>query len=104
MTLAARDAGSEALISVEDDGVGSDPDLVRSVLAGESEADSVGLGNVDARLRQVYGDEYGLVVETAPGAGTKVSFRVPKFAPGRPGRLTRRSPSDGLSPSRATGT
>jgi len=22
------------------------------------------------------------VVETAPGAGTKVTFRVPKFAPG----------------------
>ncbi len=43
---------------------------------------SVGLGNVDSRLRQVYGDAFGLVVETAPGAGTKVSFRVPKFAPG----------------------
>ncbi len=42
----------------------------------------MGLGNVDARLRQVFGDGYGLVVETAPGAGTKVSFRVPKFAPG----------------------
>jgi two-component system LytT family sensor kinase len=42
----------------------------------------VGLGNVDARLRQVYGDDFGLVVETAPGAGTKVSFRVPKYAPG----------------------
>jgi two-component system LytT family sensor kinase len=40
------------------------------------------LGNVDARLRQVYGDRYGLVVETAPAAGTKVTFRVPKFAPG----------------------
>jgi two-component system LytT family sensor kinase len=82
VTLMARDVGSEALISVEDDGVGSDPDLVRRVLAGESEADSVGLGNVDARLRQVFGDGYGLVIETAPGAGTKVSFRVPKFAPG----------------------
>ena len=82
VTLMARDVGSEALISVEDDGVGSDPDLVRRVLAGESEADSVGLGNVDARLRQVFGDGYGLVVETAPGAGTRVSFRVPKFAPG----------------------
>jgi two-component system, LytTR family, sensor kinase len=82
ITLMARDVGSEALISVEDDGVGSDPDLVRRVLAGESDADSVGLGNVDARLRQVFGDDYGLVVETAPGAGTKVSFRVPKFAPG----------------------
>jgi two-component system LytT family sensor kinase len=82
VTLMARDAGSEALITVEDDGVGTDPDLVRRVLAGESEPDSVGLGNVDARLRQVFGDDYGLVVETAPGAGTKVSFRVPKFAPG----------------------
>jgi two-component system LytT family sensor kinase len=82
VTLVAQDVGAEALISVEDDGVGSDPELVRRVLAGDSEADSVGLGNVDARLRQVFGDDYGLVVETAPGAGTKVSFRVPKYAAG----------------------
>jgi two-component system LytT family sensor kinase len=82
VTLGAEDAGSEALIWVEDDGVGSDPELVRRVLAGAAETDSVGLGNVDARLRQVFGDGYGLVVETAPGAGTKVSFRVPKYAPG----------------------
>ena len=33
-------------------------------------------------MRTTYGDEYGLVVETAPGAGTKVTVRVPKFAPG----------------------
>ncbi len=86
VTLGAADLGSEALIWVEDDGLGTDPELVRRVLSGESEADSVGMGNVDARLRQVFGDDYGLVVETAPGAGTKVSFRVPKFAPGvRPG-------------------
>ncbi len=82
VTLVAEDAGAEALISVEDDGVGTDPELIRRVLAGESAADSVGLGNVDARLRQVFGDEYGLVVETAPGAGTKVTLRVPKYAPG----------------------
>ncbi len=82
VVLCAEDAGSEAVIWVEDDGVGTDPELIRRVLAGESEADSIGLGNVDARLRQVFGDSYGLVVETAPGAGTKVSFRVPKFAPG----------------------
>ncbi len=62
--------------------MGTDPEVIRAVLAGRVDADSVGLGNVDARLRQVYGDDYGLVVETAPGAGTKVSFRVPKFAPG----------------------
>jgi two-component system LytT family sensor kinase len=82
VTLGAQDAGSEAYIWVEDDGVGSDPETIRRILAGESESDSVGMGNVDARLRQVFGEDHGLVVETAPGAGTKVSFRVPKFAPG----------------------
>lgn len=82
ISLVAADAGAEAVISVEDDGQGSDPELVRRVLSGEADADSVGLGNVDARLRQVFGDDHGLVVETAPGVGMKVSFRVPKFAPG----------------------
>jgi two-component system LytT family sensor kinase len=82
ITLVAEDAGSQALIWVEDDGVGADPELIRRVLAGQLDGDSVGLANVDARLRQVFGEGYGLVVETAPGAGTKVSFRVPKYAPG----------------------
>jgi two-component system, LytTR family, sensor kinase len=82
VSITASNEGSEAEIVVEDDGIGSDPDVVRAVLAGDQDSDSVGLGNVDARLRQIYGDDYGLVVETAPGAGTKVSFRVPKYAPG----------------------
>ena len=62
--------------------MGSDPQAIRTVLDGHADGDNVGLGNVDARLRQVYGDDFGLVVETAPGAGTKVTFRVPKYAPG----------------------
>ena len=76
----ARDADRMALITIEDDGVGEDPEVVRRALAGER--DSVGLGNVDERLRNTFGDDFGLVVETAPGAGTKVTVRIPKFAPG----------------------
>ncbi len=82
LTITASDRGSDAEISIEDDGVGTDPERVRHILDGAHASDSVGLANVDARLRQVYGDEFGLVVETAEGAGTRVSFRVPKFAPG----------------------
>jgi two-component system LytT family sensor kinase len=81
--IEAMDSGVDALISVEDDGAGADPDVIRAALErGGGGGRSVGLGNVDARLRQVYGDTFGLVVETAVGSGTKVSFRVPKFAPG----------------------
>lgn len=84
VVLSVADLGTEVEISIDDDGVGADPAAIRKILDGQSRADSVGLGNVDARLRQVYGESYGLVVETAPGSGMRVSFRVPKFAPGLP--------------------
>ncbi|MFG2073171.1 two-component system, LytT family, sensor kinase [Nonomuraea maritima] len=83
IAIIAEDAGAECRISVEDDGLGMDPERLRRILAGEiPSAGGVGLANVDERLRQVYGDEYGLVVETAPGAGTKVNVRLPKYHPG----------------------
>ncbi|MBE7325426.1 histidine kinase [Nocardioides sp. Y6] len=82
LSITASDLGQECLIEVEDNGVGEDPEKVRRALAGDQALDSVGLGNVDARLRNAFGDDHGLVVETAPGAGTKVIVRVPKFAPG----------------------
>ena len=82
LSITARDLDHDCVIEVEDNGVGEDPDRVRRALAGDTSMDSVGLGNVDARLRNAFGDEYGLVVETAPGAGTKVVVRVPKFARG----------------------
>ncbi len=79
ISIVAQDAGAECLISVEDDGVGMDPDLVAQ---RDDTGDHVGLGNVDDRLRSVFGEDFGLVVETAIGAGTKVIMRVPKFHPG----------------------
>jgi two-component system LytT family sensor kinase len=82
ITIVARDVDRECVISIEDDGAGQDPERIREVLAAKGDGDAVGLANVDERLRTTFGDEYGLVVETAPGAGTKVVVRVPKFAPG----------------------
>jgi two-component system LytT family sensor kinase len=82
ISIEARDIDRECMIAIEDNGAGQDPERIRRVLAGMAGDDSVGLANVDERLRAAFGDEYGLVVETAPGAGTRVVVRVPKFAPG----------------------
>ena len=82
ITIIAEDSDRECVISIEDDGLGEDPERVRRALAGDVAMDSIGLANVDGRLRSTFGDEYGLVVETAAGAGTKVIVRVPKYAPG----------------------
>ncbi|WP_267615447.1 sensor histidine kinase [Gordonia bronchialis] len=91
ITIVARDEGSDCVITVEDDGVGMDPELLRSgaldaleppTADGSSDGAHVGLTNVDHRLRAAFGNDYGLVVETAVGAGTKVGMRVPKFRSG----------------------
>lgn len=82
ISIVATDIGQDCQIEIEDNGSGEDPERVRRALAGDAEIDSHGLGNVDVRLRSTFGDDHGLVVETAPGAGTKVIVRVPKFAPG----------------------
>ncbi|QFG25831.1 histidine kinase [Actinomadura sp. WMMB 499] len=100
ISIIARDSGPEAAISIEDDGVGMDPERLREILAapvggpgptgwgsvpGGRErrgGTGIGLANVDARMRQVYGEEYGLTVRTALGAGTRVDLRVPKYRPG----------------------
>jgi two-component system LytT family sensor kinase len=77
----ALDRGPDAVISVEDDGVGMEPDRARAVLAGDV-PEAIGLANVDSRLRQVFGEEFGLTVETGVGLGTSVSLRVPKYRAG----------------------
>ncbi|MEU8518662.1 histidine kinase [Streptomyces sp. NBC_01216] len=83
VTIAARDAGAEAVVTIEDDGVGMDPAALRAILRGERpSASGIGLSNVDERLRQVYGAEYGLVIETAIDAGMKVTVRIPKYRAG----------------------
>ena len=75
------------MISVDDDGVGMDPELLRSGAIDaldpeDGDGAHVGLTNVDQRLRSAFGNDYGLIVDTGIGAGTKVSMRVPKFAAG----------------------
>ncbi|MFG2061946.1 sensor histidine kinase [Micromonospora sp. NPDC048871] len=91
VSIEAQDAGAECHITVEDDGVGMDPGTLTAGIAelagsggdpGDDPGQHVGLSNVDERLRSVFGDGFGLVVETDLGTGTKVSMRVPKFHPG----------------------
>lgn len=74
--------GQDLLFQVEDDGVGFD---VNAVLAAENlggerdgmQRPSIGLRNVDERLKMLYGTAYGLMIESTPGAGTRVVFKVP---------------------------
>jgi len=81
ISITALEAGAFTEVRIDDDGVGTDPEALRAALAGRPTVEHLGLRNVDARLRQRYGDDCGLVVETQRGAGTLVIMRVPRSQP-----------------------
>ena len=80
--IGARDLGAYTEVTIEDDGVGMDPEQLRLVLAGRHDGTHVGLRNVDSRLRQVYGDDHGLTIDTGVGHGMLITMTVPKNQPG----------------------
>ncbi|NCB52633.1 MAG: histidine kinase, partial [Clostridia bacterium] len=59
--------------TVKDNGVGMEPDKLRSVINYES-ASGVGLSNIDGRLKRLFGK--GLQIKSCPGTGTEVTWAV----------------------------
>jgi len=78
-------AKANGLVSFEvtDDGAGIDAERLATLLSGPEEpegteaVESIGLKNVDGRLRALYGEAFGLAIESTGGVGTTVRFRIP---------------------------
>ncbi len=84
VSVVAHNEAHNLRIEIEDDGPGMDPAVLEARLGSapaESARSGFGLRSVDERLRAIYGDSHGLVIETAPGAGTKIVLRIPKYRP-----------------------
>ena len=85
ISIAAReDPEGMLVIAVEDNGHGMDEETVRRITEGldrpENEADdqySIGLSNVHQRIRILFGEPYGLTIESVPNVKTVVSIRMP---------------------------
>jgi sensor histidine kinase YesM len=70
-------------LAVIDNGVGmSENEIEEALSGGASEAlrgdSSIGLRNINARIKLLFGGEYGISVESRPGEGCVVSVLVPK--------------------------
>ena len=68
-------------VVVEDDGLGMPPEIIGCILSPTSPAslcEGVGARNSNQRLVQLFGQEYALRIESAPGRGSRISFRVPR--------------------------
>jgi len=68
----------EIIFEIKDDGVGIPPEKMPHILTlGYGSGNGVGLSNVHERLKGLFGEEYGLSIESSPGEGTSVFIRIP---------------------------
>ncbi len=61
--------------SVRDNGRGMNSERIKEIMEGNYP--SVGMKNVHSRLKLMYGDEYGITVQSRVGNGTQIMIRLP---------------------------
>lgn len=78
--------GVKLMVRVRDNGVGMSPEVCRSLLAEEDltevrkeKSTSVGLRNINARMKMLYGEKYGLRIESKEEEGTCVTLTIPSI-------------------------
>src|SRR5699024_3971155 len=76
--IIAKDNRRYTELIVKDNGVGMSSEQVDNSLKGKNNSDSIGLINVNKRLKSKYGKEYGLIIDSELGKGTKVTMVIPK--------------------------
>ncbi|MDR3561845.1 MAG: sensor histidine kinase [Negativicutes bacterium] len=78
VTISAQVSGNKIVLVVEDNGVGMQQSQIQEVLKPDPGRQNIGLCNVDSRLKSLYGDEYGLTIESEANVGTRVMITLPR--------------------------
>lgn len=74
--IIGRKDDSNIYLTVEDNGVGIEPELLSSIL--EFKTKGYGVRNVNQRIQLYYGEEYCLKIESEAGKGTRCNINIPQ--------------------------
>jgi two-component system, sensor histidine kinase YesM len=72
--------GDKVVLIVCDDGVGISEEKINTLLNNQSQIErkeDFGLGSVDRRIKLLYGNEFGLEIQSEFGSYTRVLVRIP---------------------------
>ncbi|MDA3847315.1 MAG: sensor histidine kinase, partial [Vallitaleaceae bacterium] len=70
--------GDLRCFSIEDNGCGISDEKLKEIQSKKS--NSIGITNVDSRIKLVYGNEYGIEIESVIGEGTRISIVLPLYS------------------------
>jgi two-component system sensor histidine kinase LytS len=79
IVIGARECPQGTYIFVKDNGVGFDPNILAMDEETEGFQKRIGLRNINRRLKNLYGCDHGLRIESKPGKGTQVSMIIPNY-------------------------
>ena len=82
LLIRSEHVGENLVITVQDNGAGMDAEAMNQLLEQNDmkrveSGVSIGILNVNARLKKLFGKEYGLHIESTIGEGTTVTITVP---------------------------
>ncbi len=81
ISVSGKMEDGKIILAVADNGIGMSEEEVRFVLTDSNRihkhGSGVGLVNVNSRIQLLFGKEYGLLVESEPDEGTRVSICIP---------------------------
>ena len=81
ITIRGEKKDDDIYISVEDNGMGMNEDIVENILKDNNKVpkhgSGVGLINVHSRIQLMFGNEYGLEVYSEPDEGTRIVIHIP---------------------------
>jgi two-component system sensor histidine kinase YesM len=80
--IATKIEKKDLVIIIQDDGIGIESNKLNSIidslnLEDKDNSNHVGLSNVHKRTKMIYGDKYGVSIESAIEEGTKISILLP---------------------------
>jgi two-component system, LytTR family, sensor histidine kinase LytS len=78
ITILVQQADTDVEIVIADDGIGiPEHEQTKLCKVGYGKGNGIGLANVYERLKGIYGESYGLKIESRLGEGTIVRIRIP---------------------------
>ena len=80
--VTATYAEKDIILSISDTGIGMDAEKINNKLQSGNyqvleKSSSIGLENINARVKLLFGEKYGVIVSSAKGKGSIVSLRIP---------------------------
>ncbi len=79
IVVTITEKGEDIEIAVSDNGPGIKAENLQGIYRGEirSKSSGIGLNNINERIKMMFGDEYGIDIESEFGTGTKVKILLP---------------------------